>query len=236
MRRLLGLSIPPLGLLGATVLIAGIFLLASPAMSKKPYEGKLAFDIMRGDKLIGRHIITFRDVDDEIHVDIEVSLQVKIGFLTVFRYGHTNREVWRGGRLVSVTTDTDDNGKLFEVRAERRVDGFHVQTLAEESVLATTIIPTSYWNSEILKNLHWFDTQRGIVLEIDMEEGDIEPVNLANGQSIEARRYDVTGDLNQTVWYTPEGEWVKLAFLARGADIEYVLTDGYPGTRLIRAE
>ena len=70
MRRLLGLSIPSWGLLSATVLIVGIFLLASPAMSKKPYEGKLAFDIMRGDKLIGRHIITFREVDGETHVDI----------------------------------------------------------------------------------------------------------------------------------------------------------------------
>ena len=236
MRRLPGLSIPSWLLLSATVLIAGIFLLASPAMSKEPYEGKLAFDVMRGGKLIGRHIITFREVDDEIYVDIEVSLQVKIGFLTVFRYGHTNREVWRDGRLVSVTTNTDDNGKPFEVSAEKRADGFHVQTLAEESVLPTTIIPTSYWNSKILKNLRWFDTQRGILLEINLEEGDIEPVALANGQSIEARRYDVTGDLNQTVWYTPEGEWVKLAFLARGADIEYVLTDGYAGTHLTQAD
>lgn len=236
MRRLLGLSIPSWGLLSATVLIVGIFLLASPAMSKEPYEGKLAFDVMRGDKLIGRHIITFSDVDGETHVDIEVSLLVKIGFLTVFRYGHTNREVWRGGRLVSVTTDTDDNGKLFEVRAEKRADGFHVQTLAGESVLTAAITPTSYWNSKILKNLRWFDTQRGILLEIDLEEGDIEPVVLANGQSVEARRYEVTGDLNQTVWYTPEGEWVKLSFLARGADIEYVLTDGYTGTSLTEAE
>jgi hypothetical protein len=205
-------------------------------MSKTPYEGKLAFDVMRGGTLIGRHIMIFRQVDDETHVDIEVSLQVKIGFLTVFRYGHTNHEVWRGGRLVSVTTDTDDNGKPFVVRAEKRADGFHVQTLAEESVLTAAIIPTSYWNPQILKNLSWFDTQRGILLEIDLEEGDIEPVVIANGQSIEAQRYDVTGDLNQTVWYTPEGEWVKLAFAARGADIEYILTAGHPSSLLTQAE
>ena len=229
MHRLLGLSIPPWGILSVSVLIAGVFMLTSPAMSRELYEGKLAFDIMRGDNTIGRHVLTFQQVDDETHVDIEVSIQVKIGFLTVFRYSHTNREVWRGGRPLSVTTDTDDNGTPFEVRAEKRDDGFYVQTLAEESLLTPAIIPTSYWNSAILKNLRWFDTQRGILLEIGLEEGDIERVSLANGESIEARRYDVTGDLNQTLWYTPQGEWVKLVFAARGADIEYILTEGYAG-------
>ena len=236
MHRLPGLSVSPWRLFSAWVMIAGAFLLAAPAMSMEPYDGKLAFDVMRGDKPIGRHVLTFREVGDETHVDIEVSLQVKIGFLTVFRYDHTNREVWRDGQLVSVTTDTDDNGKPFEVRAQNKGDGFHVQTLAEESVLPNAVIPTSYWNPEILKNLRWFDTQRGILLEVDLEEGDIEPVVLANGQSIEAQRFEVTGDLNITVWYTREGEWVKLAFPARGADIEYVLTDGYTGTRLTQAE
>jgi hypothetical protein len=144
--------------------------------------------------------------------------------------------VWRDGQLVSVTTDTDDNGKPFEVRAQNKVDGFHVQTLAEESVLPSAVIPTSYWNSEILKNLRWFDTQRGILLEVDIEQGDTESVILANGQSIEAQRFEVRGDLNITVWYTPEGEWVKLAFPARGTDIEYVLTSGYTGMRLTQAE
>jgi hypothetical protein len=236
MHRLPGLSMPQWRLFVALGVIVSAFLLVAPARSMEPYDGKLAFDVMRGDKSIGRHVLTFREEGEETHVDIEVSLQVKIGFLTVFRYDHTNHEVWRDGQLVSVTTDTDDNGKPFEVRAQNKVDGFHVQTLAEESVLPSAIIPTSYWNSEILKNLRWFDTQRGILLEVDIEQGDTESVILANGQSIEAQRFEVRGDLNITVWYTPEGEWVKLAFPARGTDIEYVLTSGYTGMRLTQAE
>ena len=236
MQRLPGISMGIWRSLVAALAIATTAFLSAPAAGMEPYDGKLAFDVVRGDKSIGSHVITFREVGDETHVDIDIKLAVKIGFLTVFRYEHTNREVWRNGRLVSVETDTDDNGKDFAIRALQQPDGFYVKTLADESVLPMPVIPTSYWNPIILEDLRWFDTQRGILLDVDVEAGDLEQVLLANGQSVEARRYEVTGDLNITTWYTPEGEWVKLAFPARGADIEYVMTDGYTGTRLTQAQ
>ncbi len=236
MQRLPGISKAVWRPIAGALVVVIAALLSQPAVSMEPYDGKLAFDVMRGDKSIGTHVITFREVGDETHVDIDIRLAVKIGFLTVFRYEHKNNEIWRDGRLISVTTDTDDNGKEFALRAQRQPDGFHVKTLVEEDVVPAPIVPTSYWNPVILQDLRWFDTQRGILLDVDVTPGDVELVALANGQSIEAQRYEVSGDLNITVWYTPEGEWVKLAFPARGADIEYVLTDGYTGTRLTQAQ
>ncbi|MEQ8247104.1 MAG: DUF6134 family protein [Alphaproteobacteria bacterium] len=216
-----------------TMLISGAGL---PAAAMAPYDGKLTFDVIRGGKSIGKHEITFREVGDETHVDIDIELTVKIGFLTVFKYRHQNSEVWRGGTLVSVATDTDDNGDAYEVRARREGDGLFVRTLQEEHVLPGTAIPTSYWNPAILMNPQWLDTQRGIMLDIAVEPAGLEAVSLADGRTIEAERFEVRGDLNITVWYTPQGEWVKLAFPARGADIEYVLTQGYTGTRLTQAQ
>lgn len=236
MQRMPGISMGAWRSLMTVLVIAATAALSAPAAGMEPYDGKLAFDVIRGDKSIGSHVITFREVGDETHVDIDIKLVVKIGFLTVFRYEHKNREVWRDGRLVSVETDTDDNGKEFAIRAKKRPDGFFVETLAEETLLPVPVIPTSYWNPVILEDLRWFDTQRGILLDVDVEAGDLEQVLLASGQSVEARRYEITGDLNITVWYTPKGEWVKLVFPARGADIEYVLTDGYTGTRLTQAQ
>ncbi len=204
--------------------------------SGEPYAGKLAFDVLRGGKQIGRHEITFTEIGDETHVSIDIELVVKIGFLTVFRYEHQNREVWRNGRVVSVMTDTNDDGKPFELRAIQGSEGLHVKTLSDEAVVPSSAIPTSYWNPEILRNRQWLDTQRGVMLDIEVGNVGIEPVELADGRTIEAERFEVTGDLNISVWYTPQGEWVKLAFPARGSDIEYVLTEGYTGTRLSLAQ
>ena len=221
-------------LFSASIMVSTIA--PAAAETSEPYAGKLAFTVLRGDKPIGTHEITFTEVGDETHVDIDIELAVKIGFLTVFRYTHQNREVWKGGQLVSVSTDTHDDGKEFEVRAAQAKDGLHVRTLADERILPSTAIPTSYWNPEILRNKQWLDTQRGILLDIDVGKVGLETVKLADGRAVEAERYEVTGDLNITVWYTPQGEWVKLSFPARGSDIEYVLTEGYTGTRLSLAQ
>ena len=220
----------------AMILFALVSLTALPATAMTPYDWKLTFDVVRCGKSIGKHEITFREVGDETHVDIDIELTVKIGFVTVFRYRHQNTEVWRGGNLISVATDTNDNGDAYEVRARRDGDGLLVKTLDEEHVLPGTAIPTSYWNPAILKNPQWLDTQRGIMLNIEVEPAGLELVSLADGRTVEAQRYEVSGDLTITVWYTPKGEWVKLAFPARGADIEYVMTQGYTGTRLTQAQ
>ncbi|NQV79960.1 MAG: hypothetical protein HQ495_05355, partial [Alphaproteobacteria bacterium] len=58
---------------------------ALSARAMEPYDGKLAFDVVRGDKTIGKHEITFREIGDETHVDIDIELAVKIGFVTVIR-------------------------------------------------------------------------------------------------------------------------------------------------------
>ena len=36
-----------------------------------------------------------------------------------------------------------------------------------------------------------------------------------------ARQYRMAGDLKLDLWYGPRGEWLKLAFEAKGAEIEY---------------
>jgi hypothetical protein len=44
-----------------------------------------------------------------------------------------------------------------------------------------------------------------------------------DGRTLPARVYDVSGDLNMRLWYGVDGRWLKLRFVARGSEIEYVL-------------
>ena len=123
-----------------------------------------------------------------------------------------------------------------EVRAANTGDGFHVKTLEGRKRPADDCYSHELLESVDPKKPALVRYPTRHLLDVDLIPGEVESVTLANGQSIEAQRYEVTGDLNITVWYTPEGEWVKLAFPARGADIEYVLTEGYTGTRLTQAQ
>ena len=214
-------------LLALAVLWAGV--VPARAQSALPYGGLLSFSVFRGSSPIGEHRFAFEQVGDQMHVRINVELQVKLGFVTVFRYVHENHEVWEDGKLIAITTKTNDDGKPFEVRARRIGNVFEIQTLAGRSTLPADILPSSYWHPDTPNHKRFLDTQRGILLNLDFAPGGTETVTISDGQRIPARRYDVTGDLNVTAWYAQNGgAWGKLSFPARGSEIEYVMAAGTP--------
>ena len=61
-------------------------------------------------------------------VDIDIELEVRLAFITVYRYRHTNRELWDDGRLMGFTSRTDDNRTLHRVEARRVGDGGSAST------------------------------------------------------------------------------------------------------------
>jgi len=65
---------------------------------------------LRNGSPIGEHRVTFRPDGDRLTVETRVEIAVKVLFFTAFRFKRQAEEVWWSGRLVSVTSTTDDNG------------------------------------------------------------------------------------------------------------------------------
>jgi hypothetical protein len=65
------------------------------------------------------------------------------------------------------------------------------------------------------------DTQHGRLIDVTVRPGGDETVML-EGRSVAVKRFQVSGDLDLTIWYTHDGEWAKTSFEARGAEIVYV--------------
>jgi hypothetical protein len=212
---------------GALSALAGITAGWS-ASAHHGYRELLDFAVLRGGTPIGFHRLDFRDVGDETHVEVDVELQVKLGFVTLFRYEHRNREVWRNGLLQRIDSQTNDDGTKYQVKGELRPEGLIVKTLAGEHVFGEKPMSATYWHPDTIKQSALLDTQRGGLLKVDVAVGEVEDVELGNGTRVKARRYELKGDLNITLWYTAEGQWVALKFAARGSDIQYAL---HPGGR-----
>ena len=47
------------------------------------------------------------------------------------------------------------------------------------------------------------------------------------GKSVEARHYLMDSAIDVDLWYDDQGRWVKLSFVARDQQIDYVLTQPY---------
>lgn len=193
---------------------------AAPVSSPEP---ALSFRVERGGDPIGTHEISFRREGEELHVSIDIRLAVAFGPITLFRYEHRNRETWRGGRLVALETETHDDGTDYRVSAKATGDGLKVTSSANGTFMAPAgIIPTSYWNPATVTQTELLDTQKGRIVQVAITPAGETRVD-ADGREIAARIYDMTGDLTMRLTYSRQMEWLNVAFMARGSEVEYAV-------------
>ncbi|MDJ0942273.1 MAG: DUF6134 family protein [Kiloniellales bacterium] len=194
-------------------------------------DDRIAFDVLREDSSIGRHVISFRREGGDLLVDVDIALQVDFAFLTLYRYSNRTRERWRDGRLISLNSQTDDDGTPHWVRAEATADGLRVDNSEGTFTAPADTIPTSYWNPRTVEQRQLLDSQHGRLLSIEVRPQGEDDLLLPLGLK-SARQYRMAGDLELDLWYGPRGEWLKMAFEAKGAEIEYTPVETANPSRL----
>lgn len=187
----------------------------------------IRFNVLRKGNNFGSHTVTFEDgQDNALIANTKVALKAGLGPITVFRYDLSARETWRNGDLVSVRGQANDDGKKGSMEATRNGNSLDVQGTEFSGEISTSIVPASHWNYAQTRASELLSTENGEVLEVKVTRQGRETIQ-AGGQTIEANRYLMDSDIDVTLWYDDQGRWVKLAFEARGQDIEYVLTEMY---------
>jgi hypothetical protein len=202
------------------LVVAAGLVFAGPLGAALHSAEQIAFRVLRDGEPFGRHSVVFRREAGDLHVEVDIRLEVKLLFVTVFRYRHTNREVWRDGRLVAIDTRTDDDGERYWLRGRANELGLAVEGSSGSFLAPGDVMPTSYWNPRTVERTQLLDTQRGRLIQVDIRAAEVETVAMS-GRRVDARRYRVTGDLTLDLWYTADGAWAKTSFEARGAAVDY---------------
>lgn len=183
----------------------------------------LAFSVLREGDVIGRHSIDFTRRGEDLIVDIDIDLELKFAFITLFRYEHSNREIWRGKRLISIDTKTDNNGTEHWISGRAGKEGFKVQSDSGEALLPSDVLPSSYWHPGTREARSLLNTQTGALAKVDVTpEGDESYVPMPWGPQT-ARAFKVSGDIDLNLWYDSRGCLLKLNFSAPkdGSLIDY---------------
>jgi hypothetical protein len=189
-----------------------------------PVAESYDFQVLRNGNPIGYHRVTVRSDGTRSEVDIDIQLHVKAaGILTLYRYLHRSHETWVGDRLVGLHSTTDNDGDQEYVNAEA-VDGvLRVDGSRFKGTLPAETMPSSYWRADFVRRSPLMNTQDGRRMQIELRPERYELASAARGE-LPAQRYHLTGDYDLTLWYGPDGRWVKLAFPAKdGSRIEYRL-------------
>ena len=130
------------------------------------------------------------------------------------------------GRAVGRPQRPGRDGKDGSVRASSTGESLNVNGTDYSGAVPLGILPSSHWNVAQTRATQLLSTEDGELIKINVVDKGQDTV-VVDGQRVDARRYLMDSDIDVDLWYDAEGRWVKLAFEARGQQIEYALTRSY---------
>jgi hypothetical protein len=211
-------------------IFAGFFLCVQLAalhsFAAIPESRKIVFQILRNGDNFGTHSLVFsRNDSGETVVDITIDMAFSLGPITLFRYEHSNQEIWKDNALLALRAQTNDDGKDYFVEAEWAADKVDVSYTADGAASRYEAPPglysTSYWNPVTVQADQLINTQKGLVEDIKVTKLEPKTIDVA-GQPRMADGYRVEAVVPITVWYDQKtSQWVGLDFKVRGSDMSY---------------
>lgn len=199
--------------------ILSTLVVSSPAYAVIPQQGELVFDIYRNGKPFGTHSLSFTEEAGQTRVQIDINMEYALGPIPLFSYEHSNVEVWKGDQILSMNSETDDDGKAYKIDAEWG-DQLSVSANGEDFT-AEPIYTTSYWNPVAMKSDQLLNTQKGEVEDITVDFKGVEDFKVGD-DALKAKRYSVDASVPIEIWYDQATEqWVGLEFKIRGSNFEY---------------
>jgi hypothetical protein len=205
------------------LLAVAFWVVAASAGAAQIPEQPLDFTVIRNGDPVGKHLVTFRRTDDGVAVEVRTNVAVKMAFITVYRFEHQGSELWRGDRLVSLRSTTNDDGTRHRLRVLENGSKLQIEGDGASSIADTPVIPASLWNPALVSEPHLLNTLDGRLISVSTRDLGEEDVSV-RGRPAKARHYAVHGELERELWYDALGTLVRVRFKGRdGSDILYEL-------------
>ena len=205
---------------GAGPVLASLALLLAPVHQARAQALPLCpvtdgmskgYDIVRGGSVIGRHTLTFAQRGADLTVTIAVEASLSALGIRVYHYEHQGRELWREGRMVSMTTRTVDDGVVKAVSAAFDPARGAWTGTAGAAAVTGPLMASSFWNSGTVRQARFLDDETGMVNAVQVTPAGQETLTLA-GRPVPASRFDLVGTTSGSVWYDGQGCWVRALF------------------------
>ena len=201
-----------------------------------PENKKAVYDIWRKNKVIGKHEILFFEKNGNLNIETIIDVEVKILFVTAYTFFHQATEIWKDGKFIKIDgySDFEDEREYF-IKGEVKDDFLFASGMDGELKLNKNLIPSNFWNIDVMYQDEVFDTQKGIVRKLDVRNlgNEIIKVNNKNIDCtkfiLNATRHPKDKDIfpEYTLWYSKDKELMKFKFKSTKAKkmIEVVRTE-----------
>jgi hypothetical protein len=217
----------------AVLLLGTVSAQAQPSTNRQAMQTAdvLKYAVNRNGGQIGTYIIEFHRNGPETSVTMQTKIEVKVAFITAYRFEHSAVERYVSGKLASMKATTDDNGTAHKLEVAAKGNGLVVDADGKSMQVDGNMIPASLWNTSLLRQTAAIDTQKGTVVKINVTDGGMDSVTVL-GRPLKAHRYaikstssvDPKNTFSQDVWYDEKGNLVQAQFSGSdGSIISYQL-------------
>lgn len=177
------------------------------------------FDVYLNNKKVGKHAFKVSEVGAMKQVHSEADFDYKILFFTAYQYQHSAAESWSGNCLAEFDASTNANGEWIKVSGQQSGTQFLVERNGSPDELPECIMTFAYWNQDFLGESQLLNPQTGEYMDVIVEEVGDEMLEV-RGQDVSATRFRLTAnEVDLTLWYSPNNEWLALESVAKGGHI-----------------
>jgi len=190
-----------------------------------PKNGEVRFDVIRKNKIIGSHEITFTENNDVLLVETNIDIEVKVLFISAYTFTHQSTETWINGDFTKIVAHSDfEDEREYFIKGEDSNDSFLASGMDGKLELDKNILPSNFWNIDVLKQKEIFDTQKGVLRTIDVEDLGYEEIKV-NKKNIKCKKFILNASSNPkdkspfpeyTLWYDKNDELMKFQFTDEG--------------------
>ena len=187
-----------------------------------PKNGEVKFDVIRKNNVIGTHNIKFTKNNDVLLVETNIEVEVKVLFISAYTFTHQSTETWINGNFTKIAAHSDfEDEREYFIKGQDNNDSFLASGMDGKLELDKNILPSNFWNIDVLKQKEIFDTQKGVVRTIEVEDLGFEEIEI-NGKKIKCKKFTLNASNNPkdkgpfpeyTLWYSSyNNELIKFKF------------------------
>ena len=186
-----------------------------------PENKKAIYDIIRKNKVIGSYEILFSENNGNLNIKTNIDIEIKVFFVTVYKFLHQSKEIWKDGSFVRIDAHSDfEDEREYFIEGEIKDDFLFATGMDGKLKLDKNLIPSNFWNQDVMYRDEIFDTQKGIVRKLDVREVGTEAI-IINNKTINCTKFVLNASRHPkdkkpfpeyTIWYSKNKELMKFKF------------------------
>jgi len=185
------------------------------ALSPKDAEsGSYVYQVSRDGQIIGQLRQDFERDENRLTVITAADIEVTLFGISLYDADQRVEETWLDGKLQSVISSANVDGQDRAVTLRRQGDRMVGIYNGKERNLSAALIPTTLWNSSIIKAKALLDTSKGKTRKISVTDVGMENVHLPIGD-VMAHHYSIDGEFRREVWFDEAGVLVVVQMLGK---------------------